>query len=97
MNEKTLQDITKALKNLRVLTVNIINYYAKIRECSSYMIMEGKYVIDNLSKSFNFDKDYPMKVRNDTDFLRSSPISNYFNFSQKSDPFFIALAEKNNE
>lgn len=87
----------QVFKNLRVLSINIVNYFVKVRENSSYFILGGKFDLDNLSKTFNFDRNYLIKMKNDTDFLKKSPLSKFFNFSQESDPFLIALADKNDE
>ncbi len=97
LTEKLLNDIIQVFKNLRVLSINIINYYVKIREFSSFYVLGGKYDLDNLSKTFSFDRNYLIKMKNDTDFLKGSTLSKFFNFSQDSDPFLIAIAEKQDE
>jgi len=94
---KLITDIVHVLKNLRVLSINIINYYGKIRDQSSYFILGGKYKLENLNKSFNFNVNYLMKLKNDTDFLRHSNLKNYFNFSDNSDPFLLELAKNKEE
>jgi len=84
----------QVFKNIRVLSINIINYFNKVREASSYYIMGGKFNLDNLSSGFNYDRNYLIKMKNDTDFLRNSLLGKYFNFYHDSDPFLISIAEK---
>ena len=72
--------------------MNITNYFNKIRENSCYFVLSGKLNLDNINKSFNFNNNYLMKIKTDTDFLINSPLNKYFNFSQNMDPFLISLA-----
>ena len=91
LSKKIVQDTVLALKNLRVISINITNHSKKIREINSYYIYEGKFEIEKLAKSFNYNKDYLTKMRYEIDFLKNSAISKYFNFSSESDPFLSNL------
>lgn len=93
LTEKILNEVIQVFKNIRVLSINIINYFIKVRESSSYFILKGKFNLDNISASYNYDKNYLIKMKNDTDFLRNSALAKFFNFSQDSDPFLISLSE----
>jgi hypothetical protein len=94
LNDKFLGDIIQCIKNIRIISVNIVNYYVKIREISSYSILGGKYDLDRINKSYNFDKNYLIKMRYDLDFLCGSALQNFFNFAEDADPFLISCGEK---
>jgi hypothetical protein len=102
---KTINDIIKTFQHLRVLSINIVNHFIKMRKISSYGILSGKYDLDrintqavglsnlpsNVDSLYHFDKNYLIKMKNDTDFLPKSSLKKYFNFASDSDPFLLAL------
>lgn len=89
-----MTDIVQCIKNIRIISINIVNYYSKIREISSYCIIGGKYDLDKVNKIYNFDKNYLIKMRYDLDFLRESGLEKYFNFIEDADPFLVNVSEK---
>ncbi len=97
ITEKSLSETTQIFKNLRILAMNIISSLSKLRETSSYLALGSKYDIEKLGKEFTFDRNYLIKMKNDLDFLQTSVLSMYYNFSSGSDPFLIALSEKTEE
>lgn len=82
------------MKALRIHSVNIVNHITKIREISSYSIMNGKYNLNRVNKSYNYDGFYLLKMINDLDFLNQSSLENYFNFSSESDPFLMNISDE---
>jgi hypothetical protein len=92
-DQKIMNDIIQTFKNLRVFSINIVNHFTKIREISSYGVIGGKYDFDGTKIINYFDKNYMLKMKNDTDFLYSSNLNRYFNFSMDSDPFLISLSD----
>jgi len=60
--DKILQDVVVAVKNYRVLCINIVNNYKKIREICSYQLGVKKYNQDEFLKIFGYDKYYLVKV-----------------------------------
>ena len=86
------------LKNTRLSSINIINYIIKIREICSYNVLGGKYNLDNLNKSYKFDKNYLIKMKFDMDFLVNSKVSTYFELEPcEADPFLNFFYFKNPE
>lgn len=62
ISPKLSSDITQTFKNLRILSINIIHIFVQIREISSYSILCGKFDFDRINKSFNYDRNYLIKV-----------------------------------
>lgn len=93
VGKKILDDIMSTITKFRILSINIVNHFMKIREISSYGVLVGKYELDNISRNFTFDKNYLIKIKNDTDFLFNSNLNKFFKFSVDSDPFLISLSE----
>jgi hypothetical protein len=83
--------------NIRIISINIVNYYIKIREVSSYAVLGGKYDLDKVNKLYNFDKNYLIKMRYDLDFLNQSVLEQFFNFAEDADPFLVSPAEKSGD
>jgi len=63
ISPKLTSDITQTFKNLRILSINIVHIFIQIREISSYNILCGKYDFDKINKSFNYDRNYLIKVK----------------------------------
>lgn len=57
----------------------------------------GKFDLEMISKNYGFDRNYLIKMKNDTDFLYHSQLTRYFRFAQDSDPFLIAAAERRDQ
>lgn len=96
INDNLLSEIVLNFKNLRILSINIVNHISKVREIISYSILCGKHNSDKLSAKYGYDKNYLIKMQYDLDFLKDTPLKDYFNFSELADPFLIALAERDN-
>lgn len=94
LTEKNLADIIQCFKNFRIQSINIVNHYNKIREICSYNIINGKFNLDKLNKNYLFDRNYLLKMKFDNEFLKSSFLNKYFEFSEQADPFLTALNEK---
>jgi hypothetical protein len=79
--------------NLRIFSVNIINHFVKLRETCSFGIIGGKFDLNSISQNYNYDRNYLIKMKNDTDFLHNSNLRKFFNFSTDSDPFLVAVSD----
>ncbi len=79
--------------------MNIINHYIRIKESTSHHIINKKYDPELINKLIYSDKNYLIKMKNDTDFLYNSSMKKYFDFAPESDPFLIAISgnEKDND
>jgi hypothetical protein len=93
IDQKIMNDIIQTFKNLRIFSINIVNHFTKVREISSFGVISGKYDIDAVKHTYSYDRNYMLKMKNDTDFLYSSNLNKYFNFSMDSDPFLTALTD----
>jgi hypothetical protein len=96
-NENYIQDLVQCIKNIRIMSVNIVNYFIKIREICSYHILGGKFDLDRLNKVYQYDRNYLIKMKYDLEFLKESCLNNYFNFSGEADPFLISAAQQDGD
>ena len=64
ISPKLSSDISQTFKNLRILSINVVHIFIQIRELSSYSILCGKFDFDRVSKNFNYDRNYLIKVNN---------------------------------
>lgn len=88
--EDILTELVQNLKNIRITSINIINYLQKIRELCSYNVLGGKFNLDKINKVYKFDKNYLIKMKFDMDFLRNSKLAAFFQFEPcESDPFML--------
>jgi hypothetical protein len=79
------------------MSINIVNYFVKIREICSYNVLGGKFDLDRVNKVYLFDRNYLIKMKYDLDFLKDCYLNNYFNFSGEADPFLISAAQQEND
>lgn len=97
-NERTLSEIVRCIKNLRILSINIVNHLSKIREICSYNVLGGKFELEKINKIYLFDKNYLIKMKYDLDFLKTSRIAQFYEIEwEESDPFLIFVNFKNPE
>jgi hypothetical protein len=93
VDQKALNDITQTFINLRIYSINIVNHFIKLRETSSFGVIGGKYDLDNISETYSYDRNYLLKMKNDTDFLHNSNLRRFYNFSMDSDPFLVSISD----
>lgn len=91
--DQIIKQVILNIKNLRILSINIVNHIIKIRELMSYSILCGKFDSQKLLSTYNYNKNYLVKMQYDLDFLKCSQLNEYFNFSNSNDPFFMSLSE----
>ena len=60
--ESIIGEVYNHLINLRILTVNVVIYFMKFWEISAYNVINGKYEIEKINKSYGFDRNYLTKV-----------------------------------
>ncbi len=63
LTDEILQHIIIAIKDYRILCIQIVNLFQKIREYSSYYVGVKKFNLESLAKLFNYDRHYLVKVR----------------------------------
>ena len=96
-NKFIVDEMAKEIEKLTEITVNIVLYMKKIKMLINSVSNLGKYDIDLLAKKFNFDKNYIIKMKSETIFLREGYAQNYFNFKNDESPFFVNADETNNK
>ena len=95
-NENINEYIQKAISlliDLRKISIIIVDNYGKLRQLIGYDLYINKFEND---KIIDYNKDYLIEMKNDTDFLSSSNLANYFSFANENDPFLTAIANNNN-
>ena len=59
-----INNISTNLKSLRIVSINVVLYFIKFWESSSYDILNGKYYLEKVNKLYAFDRNYLIKVFN---------------------------------
>ena len=91
-----LDEMSKKLEDLTIHTINIVKYMKAIKTLINQTPNLGKYNIDFLAHKFNFDKNYIIKMKLETNFLREGYAKDFFNFKNDQSPFFVRATDKNN-
>ena len=91
-------DIENLLKSLRLHTINTVCMFSKFRNQYNYYFTSGKININLMTNGYEFNNDYLIKIKSDTNFLINSSLANLYDFSKfQNDPFFISLLKKSEE
>ena len=94
VNGAIIDEMIKKLEDLCIQTVNIVKYMKKIKTIINLAPNLGKYDINVISKKFNFDKNYIIKMKLETNFLREGNAKYFFNIKNDQTPFFIKANDK---
>ena len=84
-----IQNVITLLNELRKISILIVGNYGKLRELIGYDLYINKFENDKIN---DYNKDYLIELKNDTDFFHSTNLSNYFSFANENDPFLTAIA-----
>ena len=91
--EKIEEDIHECLKSLRLRTINTVNAIQKFRKNYEHLF-NNKIDVEILKERYGYNEYYLMKLKNDLDFLRDSPINHLYHFSEKGgDPFLLCISD----
>ena len=95
LTQSLIKNLERIINQLRITSINIINYMNTIQEISSFRILKGKYTLNKMKKDFLYNKDYLKKMIFDLDFLKNSNLFFYFKTSPKTqiDTFFTFFSE----
>ena len=85
-----VNEMMKKLEDLTIQTVNIVNYMKKIKKIIYLTPNLGKYNLDILAYKFKFDKNYIIKMKLETNFLRQGYAKQLFNIKNDKSPFIRA-------
>ena len=92
----TLKEISEQIVNLRMHSINICFKMKKIKNKIYEGYLYGKYDLDVISKTYGFDKDYIIKMKEEMKFLKTGKIGLFFNIGKSPDPFLIKASENIN-
>ena len=89
-----INEMIKELEDLSIQTVNIVRYMKKIKTIINMAPNLSKYDINIISQKFNFDKNYIIKMKFETNFLREGSAKMLFNIKNDHTPFFVKACDK---
>ena len=97
-----IDQIAIEIEKLREVTINVISSMRKLKNDINNIEYLGKYNIDALSQKYKFDKNYILKMKNETNFLKEGCASIFFNLKDEQSPFLLKTAnypenQKNSE
>ena len=92
--ENTLNQMFKKMEDLTIQAVNIVKYMKKIKTVINLLPNLNKYNLDIISRKFNFDKNYLIKMKFETDFLNGGYIQNSLGIDIDQAPFLIKAKDK---
>ena len=91
-----IKEMIKKLEDLTIQTVNIVKYMKNIKSVINLAPNLGKYNMNIIAQKFNFDKNYIIKMKSETNFLREGNAKQIFNIKNDQSPFFIKAKSKEN-
>ena len=92
--EMTLDEINDKFVLLREHTIKICKSMKKLKNYLFSINHLDKYNFDKLSKKFDFDKNYIIKMKSELKFLREGFIRYYFNIDNDQSPFLLKASNK---
>ena len=92
--ELLLNEISNKIINLREQTIKVCQSMKKLKESLFTINNLGKYDLDLLSKKFQFDKNYIIKMKSELNFLREGFSKYYFNIENDQTPFLLKASDK---
>ena len=94
MKEFIINEMENEILKLTEQTVNIVKYMKKIKILLNTISNLGKYSIQILSKKFDFDINYIIKMKAETNFLHEGNGKLFLNIKNEDSPFFVKILEK---
>ena len=91
-----INEIKKKLEDLTIQTINIVQYMKKIKSVVNIIPNLGKYDLDNIAQKFDFDKNYLIKMKFETKFLKEGIAKKFFYIKNDQTPFIVKVVDKNN-
>ena len=95
LNNFIKSEMMKEIEKLTEQTINIVLYMKKVKEEINSVTNLGKYSLDIICKKFHFDKNYIIKMKTETSFLREGYAKVFFNIKNEESPFFLKVCDKN--
>ena len=96
IDKDVIDEMAKKIEDLTIQTVNIVQYMKKIKTVINLTPNLGKYDMNLIGRKFNFDKNYVIKMKLETNFLREGYAKELFDIKDDKSPFFIKANNKLN-
>ena len=88
--ENIIINIISLIKSLRLNSINVVNYFLKVREIASYYNLFEKIDLKLISEEYKYDERYLNKMINDMDFLKDYPqLKQYFDMNNSEIDAFL--------
>ena len=85
-------ELENLLKSLRLHTINTVCLFSKFKNQYNYYFSSGQIDINQMHKVYEFNTNYLIKIKYDTNFLKDSSFTTIYDFSKfENDPFFLSL------
>ena len=91
--EKILKEICDKINLLREHTIDICHSMQKIKSYMFSINNLDKYNLDLISRKFDFDKNYIIKMKFELNFLREGFAKYYFNIEKDQTPFLLNASD----
>lgn len=63
ISDKLLTEILNNLKNLRMISLNVVHYFKQFNDIISHGVLVGKFKPEKINKIYSFDPNYLSKVK----------------------------------
>ena len=92
--EQILKEIIDKINLLRKHTINVCHSMQKLKTYMFSINSLDKYNIDIISKKFDFDKNYIIKMKFELNFLKEGFAKYYFNIENDQTPFLLNASDE---
>ena len=88
IHNDTIKELKDVLSDIRIVSINIILGFLKIKKTIALDCLRGKFSIENIITN---EREYLNKMKCDLYFLKNSTIGNFFNINENIDTFLSNL------
>ena len=88
IHNDTIKELKDVLSDIRIVSINIILGFLKIKKTTALDCLRGKFSIDNIITN---EREYLNKMKFDLYFLKNSTIGKFFNINENIDTFLSNL------
>ena len=92
--EQILKEIIDKINLLRKHTINVCRSMQKLKSYMFSINSLDKYNLDIISKKFDFDKNYIIKMKFELNFLKEGFAKYYFNIGNDQTPFLLNASDE---
>ena len=88
IHNDTIKELKDVLSDIRIVSINIILRFLKIKKTTALDCLRGKFSIDNIITN---ERQYLNQMKEDLFFLKNSTIGNFFSINENIDTFLSNL------